>query len=259
MATGRSCGWCGVAEAVRTAAYRLALWLTGGLSAAILLFLLAAWIGSSIPRNRAWVEPEDGVTIMVESNGFHTGIVLPVVTAQKDWRADFPFLRDPLPGGDLPTHIDVGWGEREVFLNVPSWSDLKAQTVLRIVTEGGPGLLRVVPFARPAPGEDWRPLRLRPAEYARLVRRIEAALPPVAPGAGRVAYTSYQANARNFDATGRYTLGNTCNQWVGDTLAAAGVEMGRWTPFAGGVMKWITRPAERSGEWRARTNRALAR
>ena len=28
----------------------------------------------------------------------------------------------------------------------------------------------------------------------------------------------------------------------GETLAQAGVKMGRWTPFAGGVMKWIPKP-----------------
>jgi len=26
---------------------------------------------------------------------------------------------------------------------------------------------------------------------------------------------------------------------IADALAAAGVEMGQWTPLAGGVMKWI--------------------
>ncbi len=237
----------------------VALWVTGGVSAAILLFLLAAWIGSSIPRNADWREPETGIPIMVASNGFHTGIVVPIVTAQKDWRRDFPFLRDPLPGGELPTHIDIGWGEREVFLNVPEWSDLEAATVARIALRGGPGLLRITPFVRPAPGEDFRPLRLRPGEYRRLTRAVEHALPPLAPGAGRIAYASFQPNARNFDAAGRYTLGNTCNQWIGDTLAQAGVRMGRWTIFAGGVMKWIPRPSDRTPADAARTKSAFAR
>ncbi|HCJ81594.1 MAG TPA: DUF2459 domain-containing protein, partial [Erythrobacter sp.] len=32
--------------------------------AALALFLLAAWIGSSLPRNPDWTEPAEGVTIM---------------------------------------------------------------------------------------------------------------------------------------------------------------------------------------------------
>ena len=42
-----------------------------------------------------------------------------------------------------------------------------------------------------------------------------------------------------YDAPGTYHLGNTCNQGTSDTLAAAGVRTGVWTPFAGGVMRWV--------------------
>ena len=31
---------------------------------------------------------------------------------------------------------------------------------------------------------------------------------------------------------------------VGNMLAEGGVQMGWWTPFAGGVMKWIDQPEE---------------
>ena len=33
--------------------------------AALALFLLAAWIGSSLPRNADWTPPAAGITIMV--------------------------------------------------------------------------------------------------------------------------------------------------------------------------------------------------
>ena len=42
-----------------------------------------------------------------------------------------------------------------------------------------------------------------------------------------------------YDAPGEYTASNTCNQWTSNMLAAAGVRTGWWTPFAGGVMKWV--------------------
>ena len=46
-----------------------------------------------------------------------------------------------------------------------------------------------------------------------------------------------------YDAPSRYTALNTCNQWTSDTLAAAGIRTGWWTPFSGGVMKWAPQPA----------------
>lgn len=221
-------------------------WLAGLIAlpcAALALFLLAAWIGSSLPRNPDWTEPAEGVTIMVETNGIHTGIVMPVISPVKDWRATFPSAGLPRADGQLPTHVAIGWGEKEVFLSTPTWSDLKPATALRIALRGGEGLVRVGHYVRPAPSEYHRPLTLRPAEYARLIERVEAALPPLAPGETRVTYDSFEEGARNYDATGRYTLANTCNQWVGDTLAHAGIAMGRWTPLAGGVMKWVPEPA----------------
>ncbi|MFN6934695.1 MAG: DUF2459 domain-containing protein [Tsuneonella sp.] len=201
------------------------------------VFFVVGWIGSSIPRNGDWTEPADGVEIMVETNGIHTAIVMPTVTSAKDWRANFP-VRD-LGEPDRPyTHISVSWGEREVFLNTPGWSDLSPSTALNAAT-GGDGLLHVAHYVRPAPGENTRPVRLRSGEYTRLVRIIERQL---AAGATRSAYPGYDDWDVFYDARGTYHVGNTCNQWTSDTLAEAGVKIGRWTPFAGGVMKWFPAP-----------------
>lgn len=202
-------------------------------------FFLSAWVGSSIPRNSSWTETETGIPIMVETNGVHTGIVMPIVTPVKDWRETFPSAAEPIESGMRPTHISVGWGEREVFLNVPTWGDLKASTAARIATQGGPAVMRVGHYYRPGSGPNHRWVILREKEYAQLVAEVEKGLPSVDNPANRVSHDSFDPTARVYDSTGHYTLGNTCNQWVGDTLAAAGIEMGLWTPLADGVMKWI--------------------
>jgi uncharacterized protein (TIGR02117 family) len=214
--------------------WRPARWIAGAVGAAIALFLLIAWIGSSIPRNGDWREPERGIEIMVESNGVHTALVLPIVTLERDWREVFPIADIGRP--DRPyTHVSISWGERQVFLETPTWWDLKASTVLRIAGVGGEGLLHVAWYVRPAPGEDNRPLRMTRAEYRRLLAAIDRALPQ-----GRwVAHPGYGDYDAFYEAPGRYTIRNTCNQWTSDTLAAAGVKTGRWTPFAGGVIKWV--------------------
>ena len=222
---------------------RPGVWLGGALLAlplTVAIFLLAAWIGSSLPRNTSRIAPQDGITIMVETNGIHTGIVMPVVTDVEDWRTTFPSAAQPRADGQLPTHIAIGWGEKEVFLDTPTWSDLKPSTALRIAFLGGEGLMRVGHYVRPAPSEYHRPVVVTRAEYRRLVAAVKRALPPAR--GERHSYDSFEVGARNYDAAGRYTMGNTCNQWVGDTLAEAGLPMGRWTPLAGGVMKWVPKP-----------------
>jgi len=225
-----------VAQTARRLTNALGAILAGAVLA-LLLFALAGWIGSSIPRNGDWREPADGIEIMVASNGVHTELVMPLVTPEKDWRADFPVSDLPVPDRGF-THVAVSWGEKEVFLNTPTWWDLSPGTVLRIVGVGGDGLLHVAFYVRPAPSDDFRPLTLTAEQYSRLVAGIEHALPR----GERVRYAGYGPEDVFYDAPGHYTSTNTCNQWTSDRLAEAGVKTGWWTPFAGGVMKWVPEP-----------------
>lgn len=205
-------------------------------------YFLLAFIGSAIPQNGDREVPQDGIDLLIETNGTHTGIVVPIYSPQKDWTTTFPTAADPLPDGSMPTHIAIGMGEREVFLSVPTWGDLKPSTALRIATVGGETVLRVSRYVRPMAGEHHRNLRVSEAEYVRLINAIEAQLPPVSGGEREVLRGTY-ADDSYYTAFGRYTLGNTCNEWVGERLTEAGLPMGLWTPLAGGVMKWIPEEA----------------
>lgn len=220
--------------AAQTTLKRLLLWPLAVLAAFALVFLLTAWIGSSIARNDDWEQPAAGVQIMIETNGVHTAIVMPAVSAQKDWRADFP-ADDVLAPNRPYTHVSVSWGEREVFLNTPTWWDLSLPVVLNAAT-GGDGLLHVSHYIRPAPSPDHRQLTISHAEYARLIAIIER---EILPASERTVYRGYSDYDVFYDAPGTYHLGNTCNQWVSNALAAAGIKTGWWTPMVGGVMKWV--------------------
>ncbi len=217
---------------------KLALGLPALLGVLLAGYLLAAWIGSSIPQNADWTEPAEGIDIMVETNGIHTSIIVPIVNAAKDWRQTFSSASLPHLSGEVPPHIAVGFGEREVFLNVAEWSDLSPLTALRITTLGGEGVIRVSHYVRPAPSENHRRLRISHAQYALLVAAIESHL-PAPPASGREILQGSYSDDAYYEAFGNYTAINTCNTWVGARLAEAGVPMGIWTPLAGGVMKWI--------------------
>lgn len=200
----------------------------------VIAFLLSAWIGAAIPRNGDWAEPDSGVEIMVETNGVHTSIIMPLTNAQKDWRSDFPAT--DLPAANAPyTHISVSWGEREVFLNTPTWSDISLPTIFGAAF-GGDSLLHVAHYVRPAEGANIRQLTITPAQYAKLVARVQQ---QVLPPAGRLPLKGYTPYDVFYAAPGNYHIGNTCNQWTSDTLAAAGIRTGWWTPMAGGVMQWV--------------------
>ncbi len=215
-----------------------AKWIGAALAIVVAAFFLSAWIGSSIPRNSTWEEPgpnaSGGVTIMLETNGVHTGIIMPLVTPQHDWRTYFP--QQHLGNPSRPyTHVSVSFGEREVFLNTPRLRDIKPGTAL-VAAIGGDGLLHASHYVRPAPADDVRELTVTEREYGRLVKAISAQMEP---SQGRQIPGRYDTHDAFYDSDLTYHLGHTCNQWTSNMLAAAGIKTGWWTPLSGGVMKWV--------------------
>ena len=63
--------------------------LVGRILTAILAFpaayMAAALIGSFVPVNRGWTEPDEGIAIYLADNGIHTDIVMPAAAEGLDW------------------------------------------------------------------------------------------------------------------------------------------------------------------------------
>ncbi len=201
------------------------------------LFLASAAILGRVPINSDWTEPDDGVTIYVFTNGVHSGLALPFSAAGIDWRARTPAsdLRDPAMSG---TWRAFGWGDRDFYLNTPDWAHLKAATALSALIGSGRTLIHVDHWRAFMADDSVRPLRLRPDEYRRLATFIDATFADQ-----RAAVAGYGADDAFYAAKGRYSLFRTCNVWVGEALATAGVRTGRWTVFESDVMRWVPQRA----------------
>src|SRR5947209_507486 len=105
------------------------------------LYLVAAFAGSLIPVNRGWTEPARGTIVYIPDNGIHADLILPVAADGLDWRPLFPtsdFAAVPPDAG----WIAFGSGERHVYLDTPSWWDIRAATIWSALT-GGPRVMHV--------------------------------------------------------------------------------------------------------------------
>ncbi len=204
------------------------------LAAALVGYGLAGTIGGAIPRNPGWRPPARGVTVWVESNGVHTGIVVPKVAAGVDWRpllrADH--LRDPRYAGY--GYASFGWGEAKFYLETPTWWDVRPATVAAAAFGSERTLVHVDHVPAPREGGDVRRVVLREDEYRRLVAFLRASF---AEGAGH--RFGYGANDVFYEGRGRYSGIATCNAWTGNALRHAGVRVGAWTPFPGTVLRWF--------------------
>ena len=94
------------------------------------LYLLVALVGL-IPVNNDFEPMTDGVEIMVTSTAIHADLVLPIRNEIVDWTQHLP----PSDfAGDVSgaTYVAFGWGNKEFYVDTPTWADVKAGTVLRL-------------------------------------------------------------------------------------------------------------------------------
>lgn len=225
-------GKAAVRRAIRILAKTIAI-----IVAVPLVYLLFALILGTVPANVAWREPDRGVTIFVRTNGVHTWIMMPKVNAHMDWSAYAPglHLRDPRYG--RADHVAIGYGNREFYLETPTWGDLTVHNALSALAGRGTSLLHVEHEHQPRPSEWQRPIRVTPDQYRRLVAFIRARFRRdqdgrTIPLLGR----GYREADMFYEANGGYSLVLTCNEWTGRALRAAGIRTGLWTPFEQSVM-----------------------
>jgi uncharacterized protein (TIGR02117 family) len=198
---------------------------------------MAAVVGSFIPANSKWIEPSDGVEIFVETNGVHVSLIVPMAAAGTD-------LSDLIRPNDLSdpalfgTHAMIGWGHGPVYRNGESWADVRSGDVVSAITGSDDTLLHVYHLTDPGPLPHRKSLRLTTGQYRTIMSEIRATFALDENGQTQ-AYPAYAPDNLFYNARGHYSAFNTCNNWTGSVLRAAGVRIGIWTPFPGGVMRWL--------------------
>ena len=241
MATSSSSGGSTRPRGLR----RLLVWLR---RCVLVLVVLAAVYGAlalvlpRIPVNGDWKPAESGVDVWVESNGVHTDFIVPARTQAIDWSQTIPREMFEAVGSDCE-YVEIGWGDRGFFLEVPDWEHLTPRVALVAVSGLGSAAVHVTWMrAPPVPDESCRKLTLDQPRYRDLVDFLSASFARDGKGRVRVIdHPGYTKSDRFFEAVGSYDLVHTCNAWTGDGLRRVGVKAGLWTPFAGDVLRFLER------------------
>jgi uncharacterized protein (TIGR02117 family) len=207
------------------------------LASPVALYLLAALLGSHFAANAGWKQPQEGITIYVTTNGIHSGLILPAAAAGVDWSmiARPTDLPDPKDAGDW---LLFGWGDRDFYLNTPTWAEVRPATVLSALIGSGGSLVHIDHLKHPEEATVLRPLKLTPEAYRKLSSLLRAEMKMGADGYP-IATPGYGSRDVFYEARSRYSLARTCNTWIADTLEQTGVRVAIWTPFSGGVTRWF--------------------
>jgi uncharacterized protein (TIGR02117 family) len=205
------------------------------------LYLTVALIGSLAPVNRGWTESAAGTTVYLADNGLHTDIIMPVKANGVDWAPLIP--RSDFAAADPNARwIAFGSGEMHVYLDTPTWWDIRPPTIWSALA-GGKRVMHVEYV--PSPYYAVRQMRLRPDEYRRLWAAIRADFALSRRGLPqRLDHPGYGPADAFYRATGKANAIRTCNAVAAGWLRLAGVKTSLWPPFAEGLI-WRYRRSSR--------------
>lgn len=163
-------------------------------------------------------------TIGLLQGPIHTDILFPLTP---DTRAAFAFaepagvaLNDP--GAQW---LVFGWGSAAFYTTAGTYADITASAVLTAAT-GDAAVIRLDVAGALIPLENLRFIQLSEAQFQALLNRTSSAFASPAP----LSHPGFTGSDAFFPALGRFHALRTCNVWLGETLRAAGIPFGLWTP-----------------------------
>ena len=205
-------------------------WLIAALCALGLGLLVVSgvrWGDSSLFPPRS----DDTVAILVVSNGFHSGLIIPRrILGEIAGQDGFGALIGVTTRFGHYDWLEVGWGEERFYREVPSLRSMNWWLGLRaLFAPGNRSVMHVVGIEGdprgPMAGADLVRLVLSRAGFSRLAAQLDRTFArgpdgrPVDLGPGLYGPSLF------FRAIGTFGLFNLCNHWTARLLDAAGVPM----------------------------------
>lgn len=201
------------------------------LAAGVALFMLAAVAGGFVGNGApAPADTNDLYRVGLAIGPIHTDFLLPLDPAL---RRRFAFVvAAGVPVDDPAAEwLVVGWGARGFYTTVGEYTDVTIGAVARGIV-GDTSVMRIDVVGRIGDFGGIDLLALTPGQFDRLTGAILADL---ARGADGVPVAlrdepGFTFTDSFFEGADRFHLFRTCNVWVSDVLATAGVPFGVWTP-----------------------------
>lgn len=193
------------------------------------VYVLAAFLGAVVPGPVAEVGGAPTERIALARGPIHYDILIPLTPAA---RADFGFARAAGLPVDHPAAewLVVGWGAAGFYTTVGSYGDITAPVLWRAVS-GDDAVIRLDLAGNVDAVEGLVWLEVSAAQIDAMRGAVLQSLARDGAGQPLPAETApWGESHRFFAATGRFNIFHTCNVWTGETLRAAGISFGLWTP-----------------------------
>ena len=129
-------------------------------------------------------------------------------------------------------YLSFGWGDKETYLNTPTWNDIKLSTSLKALFINTPSLIHVTFYKKIHHFKNIKAIKLSQEGKKKLENSILNSF-------DLKSDKQYQGYGRDdvfYPSVYTYNLFRTCNTWTGDRLREANISMSYWTPLSSNVV-----------------------
>jgi len=194
----------------------------------ILYFLMAyflTFLPSQKEQNRKQTEK-----IYILYNEMHSDIVLTINGINRELKTHLISIIKDRNG-----YLAFGWGDKETYINTPTWNELKVSTTVKALFINTPSLMHVSFYKRIDGFKNLKKIKLSKEQKDVLEKNILKSFDLEK----NRRYRGYGKNDIFYSSIYSYNLFNTCNTWTGDRLREANISMSYWTPLSSNVIDSI--------------------
>jgi uncharacterized protein (TIGR02117 family) len=193
-----------------------------------LFYILISLILTIIPVNIKSEHSEKSKSIYLNSNGVHLNIIIP-----KD-QLDSKLL-DGIEYDVDDQYFSFGWGDRNFYLETPTWGDLTFKNAFNALLLKSPTLIHLTRYS--IKRQDWLEIKVNQNQLEKINQYVYGSFYYDSMNKKVILnHKGYTNNDAFYEASGSYSFYKTCNSWVNTGLKEGDIKACLWTPFEFGLL-----------------------
>ena len=192
------------------------------------VYFLVALILIFIPINDQEENSAGNKSIYLHSNGVHLNIII----AKNQLPSN---LLDGLQFSENDNYFAFGWGDRNFYLNTPTWGDLTFNNAYRALFLKSAALIHLTRYSTAQ--VDWVEIKVNQDQLNKINQYIDQTFYLDSLNKKILLINKgYSYNDDFYEAMGSFSCFKTCNTWVNSGLKASDIKACLWTPFDFGLL-----------------------
>lgn len=191
-------------------------------------YVLFSLLFTFIPVNNVQYS-DNNESIYLTSNGVH----LSIVVSKNQLNGE---ILEGLKYSDKDKYFAIGWGDRDFYLNTPTWSDLTFNNAYKALFLKTPTLIHITRYSTTK--GSWVEIKVNQNQLNKINQYIYESFYIDAQNKKILLnYKGYSYNDDFYEALGSYSCFKTSNSWVNSGLKESGIRACLWTPFDFGLLR----------------------